>query len=350
MEDESKYTAAAKAPSDIYRICEERGYKKYIIPVYYPKHDWLIELIYGCIHYIYYWMKLFLIINNNDILLFQHPSPGAPVMGVFLLLSRWRGCRAIAMIHDLESLRHGVYGNISSNRGDFKDGYILKRANVVICHNRKMRKYLLRKGFFKNQVIPLYLFDYLDKGQTEKKFRRKKLEIDIAGNLSPQKSGYIYKIKSNYQNRNLRINLYGINYVEEKGVKDKLVYKGSHSPEELPSVLSGSFGLVWDGPDTDTCSGNTGRYLLYNNPHKLSLYIAAGLPVIVWKEAAVADYVQRKGIGILVNSLDNIEDRIASISEMDYTLMCSRINSLSEKVRSGYFFKHAFDCALEKLG
>lgn len=63
-----------------------------------------------------------------------------------------------------------------------------------------------------------------------------------------------------------------------------MIWHGSFKPEESPEHLQG----VWDGDSVDTCAGNTGAYLRYNNPHKTSLYLACGMPVIVWKEAAIA--------------------------------------------------------------
>ena len=56
---------------------------------------------------------------------------------------------------------------------------------------------------------------------------------------------------------------------------------GSFLPDELPSALEGSFGLVWDGDSSKTCSGVFGEYLRYNNSHKASLYLASGFPIIV---------------------------------------------------------------------
>ena len=50
--------------------------------------------------------------------------------------------------------------------------------------------------------------------------------------------------------------------------------------------MEGSFGLVWDGISVETCAGVYGEYLKVNNPHKTSLYLASGIPVIIWKEAA----------------------------------------------------------------
>ena len=53
-----------------------------------------------------------------------------------------------------------------------------------------------------------------------------------------------------------------------------------------------NFGLVWDGTSLDGCNGRYGEYLKFNNPHKTSLYLSCGIPVIIWKEAALADFVE----------------------------------------------------------
>ncbi|NRO11242.1 Beta-1,6-galactofuranosyltransferase WbbI [Lactobacillus helveticus] len=50
---------------------------------------------------------------------------------------------------------------------------------------------------------------------------------------------------------------------------------------------------------------NTGNYLRYNDPHKLSLYLASGIPVIIWKKAAEAKFVEENKVGITVDSLED---------------------------------------------
>ena len=35
-------------------------------------------------------------------------------------------------------------------------------------------------------------------------------------------------------------------------------------------------------------------YLRINNPHKTSLYLACGIPIITWNKAAIAQYVRKK--------------------------------------------------------
>lgn len=103
----------------------------------------------------------------------------------------------------------------------------------------------------------------------------------IAGNLSPEKSRYLYKLRK--LDMDLKFDLYGLNYEQVDFQKENWNYKGVFSPEELVSVLQGDYGLVWDGDELLSCSGSTGEYLKYNNPHKVSLYIAASFRLLFGK-------------------------------------------------------------------
>ena len=116
-------------------------------------------------------------------------------------------------------------------------------------------------------------------------------------------------------------------------------YRGKFAPEELIANLDGQFGLVWDANTLDTCGGTDGNYLRYNNPHKLSLYIAAGVPVIVWKESALAGFVEKNGLGICVNSLMELPEAISKISASDYDLMAERANEMGKLLRQGIYLQ-----------
>ena len=75
----------------------------------------------------------------------------------------------------------------------------------------------------------------------------------------------------------------------------------------------------------------------YNNPHKLSLYIAAGLPVVVWRQAAIADFVETNNIGITIESLTDISKRIQTLSVSEYNEMAMAVKKLQKQVVSGSF-------------
>ena len=136
--------------------------------------------------------------------------------------------------------------------------------------------------------------------------------------------------------------LYGVNY-EENHQKLNVHYHGSFMPDELPFHLIGGFGLVWDGTAVDSCNGATGEYLKLNNPHKASLYTAAGLPIIIWSKAALADLVEKEKIGFSVNSLTDIPEKLRGLSDEEYDQFKKNLENLSEKVRTGYFFRKALE-------
>ena len=133
--------------------------------------------------------------------------------------------------------------------------------------------------------------------------------------------------------------LYGPNYT---GKKDgNITYKGSFPPDDLPFVLEGGFGLVWDGISSETCAGVWGEYLKYNNPHKTSLYLASGLPLVIWEKAALADFVVKNGCGITVASLFDIPEAINKVTKDEYEAMLRNTKEVSEKLDSGYFLGRA---------
>ena len=117
-------------------------------------------------------------------------------------------------------------------------------------------------------------------------------------------------------------------------------------PSELPQRLCHGFGLVWDGDDLDACTGEWGEYLRWNNPHKLSLYLASGLPVVTWSEAATADFIKEHDVGFTVSSLRDLPGEFAQIPKERYSEMQSNARKLAEKLRSGYFLTAAMRSAV----
>ena len=112
-----------------------------------------------------------------------------------------------------------------------------------------------------------------------------------------------------------------------------------HADEEGSIANEGGWGLVWDGTSIDTCEGDLGQYLRLIASHKLSLHLVMGIPVIVWKESAEADFVVREGLGIAVASLKELPERIAAISDEAYSQMLDRCREQGEILRRGGMLK-----------
>ena len=51
-----------------------------------------------------------------------------------------------------------------------------------------------------------------------------------------------------------------------------------------------------------------------NSPHNVSFYLRAGLPLIIWKEAAVAPIIEEAGAGIAINSLKELDEKLANLT------------------------------------
>ena len=91
----------------------------------------------------------------------------------------------------------------------------------------------------------------------------------------------------------------------------------------------------------DTCDGKYGNYLRYNAPHKTSLYLSTGIPVIIWKKAALADFIVEHCVGMTVDSLEELDDVLTNITADDYKKMKLNAIKLARQIRSGYYSTQA---------
>ncbi len=277
----------------------------------------------------------------NDTLYVQFPILGHSVFqGAFFRHCARRGVRIVLLIHDLLSLREikntrRLRTRIVYSLEEVKTLYASSR---IIVHNERMKEQLADMGIPAEKLVSLEIFDYLmpDNRPLNQSRYTKDGGVLVAGNLIRKKSGFLYELPEN-----VHWNLYGVGYEDEK--KSHVDYRGSFLPEELIEHLQGGFGLVWDGPTAETCAGAYGEYLRINNPHKTSLYLAAGLPVIIWKEAALAPFIEGKGLGFAVSTLGEIAGRIGSITEQEYSDMLKNARAISGKLRSGYFLTAAVE-------
>jgi hypothetical protein len=93
-----------------------------------------------------------------------------------------------------------------------------------------------------------------------------------------------------------------------------------------------------------------GNYMRFNDPHKVSLYISAGIPVIIWSEAALAGFINDRHIGFTVSSLEEIPEKLDNVTEEDYQSYSSNLYPLMRQVRDGYFLKEAVKAAIDSAG
>lgn len=323
--------AGSKAGRDVVQIAEKLGYK--YVKLYKSKgtHTTIGNVMVGFLNTLVLCVKL----KKNDIVFLQYPM-NRQLMKQMYKMFRIKKVHTITLIHDIDFLRNVPLGDNGVDGMKNLELSIFSQSEFLICHNSSMIKALKREGV-KSKFVSLELFDYLYEGSETRK--TKDGTVIIAGNLLESKAGYIYKLKD----ESFKLSLYGAN------LGDNFIYKnaefhGSFPPDELIANMAGDYGLVWDGPDVDTCSGNYGQYLKINNPHKVSLYMAAGIPVIVWKESALYSFVEKYGVGFGVGSLKEID---SEVKKHNYAECVENTRIIQKQVREGHFLKRALS-AVEK--
>ena len=115
--------------------------------------------------------------------------------------------------------------------------------------------------------------------------------------------------------------------------------------DDFIAQVEADFGLVWDGDSQEECTGDWGEYLRINDPHKTSFYLRAGIPVIVWSQAAMAPFILEQQVGIAVDGLQQIGQRLAALSVADYRQMRQNAQSMSRRLNDGYYIKQGMKAA-----
>lgn len=330
--------AGSKAREDVARFAEEYGAKPLYIKCRERDSDSFIERILRFALPVFGWIKAYFSVEKNSMVILQNPFLRRQ-MGreqCIRALKAKKNCTIVSVIHDIGYLRGSNW--IDPHR-DSEFAFMKETTDYEIIHNDFMKKELEGKGFSAEQLVSLEIFDYYSEKEvtTKRTLTDKSADCAIAGNFDPKKSSYVYKIPE--LNSKFTLNLYGLNYQGES--TEFINYKGSFPADEIPCILEGNFGIVWDGEEIDTCSGETGNYLRYNNPHKTSLYLVARLPVIIWSEAAMAEFVRREGVGICVNSFEEIKAAVDALTPEAYAKMVENTDRIAKRLETGYYLKNA---------
>lgn len=325
--NKNQKNAGSKAIKDTHKILETLGYKP-ITPIHMKNN-----IIIRAIEYLRLKLK-FNFLPDDSVLISNYPLRFD--MGRLyykqLLSTKNEKIIKLFVIHDIQELQFGT---------DATDNFFYERCRLdkniyIISQTEKMKTFLVDKGIESRRIIVLGIFDYLTPIQENR--GRIGNEIIIAGNLSIEKNGFLNQADNC---KNLKFNLYGVGLDEKILKNDNFNYFGSFSPDDLAANLNGSFGLVWDSEELNGGIGTKAVYQKYNSPHKASLYLAAGIPIIVWKGAALAEFVSFNSVGLVVESLEELNDKISSITLEDYNNMKNNVLVQQNLIREGKFLKSA---------
>ena len=337
-------TASSKPRLDAQIIAEKMGFKSIVLYNFFlgiAASSLWIKILYNTKilkfvnNFLFFFQALRLYFIKNSILFLQYPFFNKKIVSILKTLKK--NNKIILLVHDLESFRS--YEQRSTEIGTFN------LADVLIVHSTGMKEILQENGCTSPMVI-LEFFDFLSDFQACKPIESNYIKVLYAGNLT--KSKFISGLNSfPTKDNHVSFYLYG-RYDESLKTNDVIEYKGVFNNDHIDHV-EGNWGLVWDGESVNTCSGTNGEYLKLNAPFKLSLYLALGIPVIVWSKSAMAEYVKNYNLGICVDKLKDIEEYILSLVPHQIDKLEKNIKEFSQKVKSGEMLTKAVRKSLSIL-
>ena len=277
-------------------------------------------------------------VGRGDVLCLQYPMKKFYYLACSL--AHLKHARVATIVHDLDAFRKK---KITAEQ----ERHLMSKTDSLIVHNPVMRQYLEQQQF-KGKLFTLGIFDFLiDVPQRQYATPHKPWQLVYTSKLTRWRNGFIYGLKDIMDG--WQIHLYGPGYEDADKQVEGIFWHGSLPEHELMAGIEADFGLVWDGSSFDECAGDWGEYLKINNPHKTSLYLRAGIPVIVWSQAAMAPFVRDNGVGFAVNSIRDISKVLAYMDDTSYATMKARAQQMGRLLGEGHFTKQAFNAATASL-
>ena len=280
-----------------------------------------------------FWSRLKRELAGGGHMLIEYPF-GQRWRAYLLYLLKWFApVKLYALLHDLDSLRF--------EKPARRELAVLGLFDGLISHNPSMTRWLREKGYGK-KIVELSMFDYLNAHHVpfHEHGMAAPLQILYAGNLAFGKARYLYRSEIG-ELKNVRLSVFGPNFESDRATGAAVVHKGVFDPDRPVLDRRYHFGLVWEGTSLETCEGPYGRYLRYNNPHKASLYVSLGLPIVIWSGAALAGFVVDQGIGVTIDRLEELQTLADRVDNDSYLSMVDQVQALRQKVGAGGFLSSA---------
>lgn len=320
--------AGNKFPRDIIKVCKMMGYKSIFVREGYSKKEpW--QLLEDYFH-------LLKIKSNSIVIYIDQVAPRISRKLVYSVLQR-KNVKIVPLLEDIDIIRN----NSVSKKEQKRMLNYLNKSDVIISQNKKMSDYLKEKGI-STKTIELNLLDFLsDKFEKKHHIPLNAWTICYGGSLSVSQSGFLRNIKLKTSDK-VKYYIYGKGKISND-LSSPLFYKGVFSAEECIGRLKGDWGLVWNGQSSNNTDLQDSFSVYYNYvcPHKLSMYLLCGMPVIVSSKSAVANFVKKNKCGIIIDSIDEIPYKLKNITKKDYCVYQESAFKLAARISTGFYTKTA---------
>ncbi len=291
---------------------------------------------------VWFMQKTYRQLHPGDVVLLIYPVYAQLVKTLVRLLVK-KKVTVICLIGDIDGIKDGDTAQLQ------QDVSFLQRLNYFIAHNNNMKSWAETcLNAAAENIAAIDFFDFLIPELPEISYEEPGTNIVFAGNLA--KSGFLNhwdKVQEN--NAELNLVLYGAGANARLLQQPCVIWQGVFEPREMPFTIQGHFGLLWDGDGIDTPSGSLGYYMQYISHHKLSLYILARLPVIVPVNTAAQAIVEKYGIGLAVESLQELQQAITKIDAQAYRQMQHNMQVPAAHIATGERLRVATRYLLDKI-
>ena len=364
-----KIDSTNKAKQDIDTLMAGMGFRNIAVRgVGGRKAETFLRKVFSLVHSLF-------VLKRGDVLVMQYPYK--KFYALQCRAARFKGARTITLIHDLGTFRRRKLTAPQEMRR-------LSHTDYIIAHNDRMKQWLVEHGRDGSTVGTLGIFDYLSPSQgsgapsvspSETDNREKRNEkresqsslpfgegwgeaplrsmagagrsVIYAGGLWEKKNAFLYDASDELEG--CVMDLYGSGNLDSSRFGKNIRYHGRIDSDEFIGMDKSGWGLVWDGDSCDGCGGIWGEYLKLNNPHKCSFYLRAGLPVIVWSQSAMADFVLGNKVGIAVERIADIPQALALIGAEECRVIAANVAQMQRRLNEGYYFRKAMEEELKSL-
>lgn len=240
-------------------------------------------------------------------------------------ITHYSDTRLVIFIHDCPPLMfEGSGPNMPHTIASYN------KADVLIAPSQAMIDELRKHGLTVEKTLVQKLWDHPT--EVPQKPATFKKEIHFPGNID--RFGFLNDWQSP-----IKLHLY--DYKEQDAYPETIIKHPFYCDEELLLEMSkGGFGLVW------TVGWEREHYVPYYCSYKLSTYIAAGIPVIVPRGISNQDLIEEKGLGLVVDTIEEATAKIEAMTADEYMAMVARVRQFSRLVRNGWFTKHLLNEAV----
>lgn len=272
-------------------------------------------------------------VSVGDVVVFQTPTwNGIEFEREFLSKLKILQVKIIVFIHDVIPL---MFKANESLMQDYINLYNM--ADSIILPSEAMKGKLIQNGLNVKKIIFQRMWDHPhDLDLHEPIFKK---EIYFAGNLSrfPE-----------LQTWSGTVPLTIFSNEDQFPTSEQVHIAGWKTDEEMLLELSkGGFGLVWS---THQNEDQNLDYYSMNLSYKLSTYLAAGIPVIIPSTLSNSAFIVEQGLGLVADSLEEVNALVEQLSEETYIEMCRRVQYFSFLLSQGFFAKQFLLKAVFELG